>query len=139
MNIEHNLFFNPDPKMRFASHIKILVVLILFEFARSHTYKKCPNGLMLNEVQSFGQQRGVMTNWQPFIEVARSTKDPISLENYSIVVYSVTHKVVKLRALIDLKTANLMQDQSLVVIRDGFFPNKLISIDMRSSDEIFFN
>ena len=80
-----------------------------------------------------------MTNWQPFIEVARSTKDPISLENYSIVVYSVTHKVVKLRALIDLKTANLMQDQSLVVIRDGFFPNKLISIDMRSSDEIFFN
>ena len=109
--------------------IRLLVVFLKHKLIHTHTHRKCPNGLMLNEVQSFGQQRGVMTNWQPFIEVARSTKDPISLENYSIVVYSVTHKVVKLRALIDLKTANLMQDQSLVVIGDGFFPNKLISID----------
>ena len=61
--------------MRFALLIKLLVVISHFDFARSHTHKKCPNGLILNEVFTFGQQRNLMTSGQPFIEIARSTNE----------------------------------------------------------------
>ena len=119
---------------------KLVLAFMLCGTVLNHTYKKSPHSLILNEVFTFGQQMGAFTSGQPFIELSKASKEELSLDKYSIIVYGVTRTgPEKLRVVIDLKEYGFAQNQNYVYIGDGSFPNKLLSTQMATSDGILFN
>ena len=114
--------------------LKLLVISISTERVQN------PHGIVLSEIFTFGQQRNLFTNGIPYIELSRSTNQEASLDKYSIVVFSVNSKnLIRLRAVMDLKTQKFKEDQTYGVIGDGPFKNKLHDNEMKSTPGILFN
>ena len=72
--------------------IRFLIVFLKHKLVHTHTKKRDPNGLMINEVFTFGQWRSAFTSGVPFIELSRASDEEISLDKYSILVYSVNKR-----------------------------------------------
>ena len=114
--------------------LKLLVISIASERVQN------PHGIVLNEVFTFGQQRNLFTNGIPFIELSRSTNQEASLDKYSIVVFSVNNqKMIRLRAVMDLRTQKFKEGQRFGVIGDGPFIHKLHDTEMKATPGILFN
>ena len=114
--------------------LKLLIISITSERVQN------PHGIFLNEIFTFGHQRNLFTNGIPFIELSRSTNQEASLDKYSIVVFSVNSKnLIRLRAVMDLKTLKFKEDQTYGVIGDGAFKHKLHDNEMKSTPGILFN
>ena len=114
--------------------LKLLVIFITCEGAQN------PHGIVLNEVFTFGQQRNFFTNKKPYIELSRATSQEVTLDKYSLVVFSVNKiNQIILRAIMDLKTRKFNEDQQFGVLGDGPFPNKIHEGEMGATPGIFFN
>jgi hypothetical protein len=114
--------------------ITLLAIFISCEGAQN------PHGVVLNEVFTFGQQRNFFTNKKPYIELSRATNQEVTLDKYSLVVFSVNNRnQIILRAIMDLKTRKFSKEQQFGVIGDGTFPNKIHEAEMRATPGIFFN
>ena len=114
--------------------LKLLIISITSERVQN------PHGVVLNEIFTFGQQRNLFTNGIPYIELFRSTNQEASLDKYSIVIFSVNSKnLIRLRAVMDLKTLKFKEDQTYGVIGDGPFKNKLHDNEMKLTPGILFN
>ena len=118
-----------------------MICFMHYEFAYTHTNRKCPNKLTINEIFTFGQTKNFFTKGIPFLELSRASDDEISLHKYSIVIYGVNRRTNEenLRFIIDLKTYNFAQNQKFGVIGDGSYLNTLTTPSMASSNGIFFN
>ena len=114
--------------------LKLLVIFITCEGAQN------PHGIVLNEVFTYGQQRNFFTNKKPYIELSRATSQEVTLDKYSLVVFSVSNRnQIILRAIMDLKTRKFNEDQQFGVLGDGPFPNKIHEGEMGATPGIFFN
>ena len=118
-----------------------MICFMHYEFAYTHTNRKCPNKLTINEIFTFGQTKNFFTKGIPFLELSRASDDEISLDKYSIVIYGVNRRTNEenLRFIMDLRTYNFASNQKFAVISDGSYLNKLTSPSMVSSNGIFFN
>ena len=120
--------------------VGLFVLFILFDYVSPQRPKKCPNGLVLNEIFTLGQHQSAFSGSFPYIELARSSDGEINLDKYSIAIYGLNKQnLFRLRALMDLKSYRLLQGQKVAVIGDGNFPNKLTTNEMMSSSSIFLN
>ena len=81
----------------------------------THTKKRDPNGLMINEVFTFGQWRSAFTSGVPFIELSRASDEEISLDKYSILVYSVNKRPndESVRFVMDLRWYSMQRIKNL--------------------------
>ena len=122
------------PNSCFYLFLKLLGIFITCEGAQN------PHGIVLNEVFTFGQQRNFFTNKKPYIELSRATSQEVTLDKYSLVVFSVSNRnQIILRAIMDLKTRKFNEDQQFGVLGDGPFPNKIHEGEMGATPGIFFN
>ena len=114
--------------------LKLLIISITSERVQN------PHGIVLNEIFTFGQQRNLFTNGIPYIELFRSTNQEASLDKYSMVVFSVnSQKMIRLRAVMDLKSLKFKEGQRYGVIGDGPFEHKLHDTEMKATPGILFN
>mgnify|MGYP001395896552 CR=1 FL=1 len=117
-----------------------LLVLILLIISITSERVQNPHGIVLNEIFTFGQQRNLFTNGIPYIELFRSTNQEASLDKYSIVIFSVNNqKMIRLRAVMDLKSLKFKEGQRYGVIGDGPFEYKLHDTEMKATPGILFN
>ena len=123
----------------FWYHGVLLSILVMCQCIFSNALKRCPNGLVLNEVFTLGVYGAcTFSGNYPFIELSRASNEEISLTNYSLMVFSVSHKNhIRLRAVMDLKTYKFTAGQKIGVIGDGSFPNQLFSNDINSRNLIY--
>ena len=109
----------------FWYHGVLLSILVMCQCIFSNALKRCPNGLVLNEVFTLGVYGdGTFSGSYPFIELSRASNEEISLQNYSLVAFSTSSRnLIRLRAVMDLSTYKFTAGQKIGVIGDGSFPN----------------
>ena len=121
--------------------IRFLIVFLKHKLVHTHTKKRDPNGLMINEVFTFGQWRSAFTSGVPFIELSRASDEEISLDKYSILVYSVNKRPndESLRFVMDLRWHSMAKDQKFALISDGSYAQKLTNGPLIDTFGMTFN
>ena len=65
-------------RIKWKIFMESMICFMHYEFAYTHTNRKCPNKLKINEIFTFGQTKNFFTKGIPFLELSRASDDEIS-------------------------------------------------------------